>query len=152
MKIFITLILLAYIPLSLAKSSLPNSCSDYTEISKSDFILFNKAEFIDLGECIGRALLQKGKLTFLAEACEEVTEDKLSTFGIVTLSKVEAIQIGQCLGAIAYTHDRYQGKEYSYSNETYHCSQGIEAIKLLSSTTNSLKSSRDVRSVICNRY
>lgn len=153
MKIFITLILLTYIPLSVAKIALSNDCSNYKEVAESDFILFNKTEFIQLGECVGRSLLQKGKLTHLVEACNEVIEDNISPLGILSLSKVEAIQIGQCFGAVKYTHDRYQGQQYDYySDKTYHCTQGIEAAQLLSLKNKEFKSSKDIRSAICYLY
>lgn len=153
MKVLITLIFLAYIPLSLAKSLLHSSCTDYETVAQSDFILLNKTEFIQLGECVGRALLEDNRLNNLAEACSEVIEDKLSPLGILSLSKVEAIKIGQCLGAVAYVHDKYQGEKYDYySNKTYHCTQGDKAAKLLSLQTDNLRTPKDVRSVICEQY
>ncbi len=149
----IALMLLAYIPQSMAKSSLIHNCSEYEKIAESDFILLNKAEFIQLGQCVGIELMRTERMNHLVEACSEVVEDNISPLGVFSLSKVEAIKIGQCLGAVDYVYYEYNGTKYydwySDSYKTVHCTQGNVAAKSLSLQTGSLDTVQDVRTVIC---
>ena len=91
-----------------AKGSLHSACKQYQEVLESSFVLFSKKELMELGTCTGVALLKGHRLSTLVDSCNEVEEAK-SVFGIASLSKAEAIKVGQCVGVIDYIYQRYHG-------------------------------------------
>ena len=120
MKYFIGLVLfvvLCFQP-SYAKSELPYNCNEYSNVEEKNFVLFNKKQFIELGECAGEALVKAKKVYNIAAACSEVIEDKNSLLGIFSLSKVEAIKMGVCIGAINAVYTRYD-RELVLVNSRY---------------------------------
>ncbi len=154
MRLFLAVIFLSYTPFILAKSTLPTSCSSFEEVIQSDLILLKKREFIELGECVGVALLKENRLKNLPEICSEVIENKLTPLGGLSLSKLEAIKIGQCTGIINYVYERYNTKtlKYDYTDETFHCIKGIEAAKILSMQSENYQSVKKVSDVLCEYY
>lgn len=138
MKQLILLLLLICSYSANAKNTLYKECTQEEEkVSSFSLILFNKAELINLGRCVGVAAIKHGTKLDIVESCKEVVENKASALGVLTLSKAEAIQIGQCLGVINYIHNKYHN-EYTYmrnnyrrSNDTYQCKKGMSAVKTI---------------------
>ncbi len=150
MKFIIALIFLFVIQPAVAKSSLPENCMHLKETVKADFILLNKKEFIQLGECSAVALLKLGELKKLNEACAEVIEDKNNVLGILSLSKSEALKIGQCVGVINYIYERFHNEVVNGRyGEKYSCSKGIKAATYLSAQSSSMKRRDQLRDLLC---
>ena len=154
MRLILVAIFLSFTPFILAKSTLPASCSSFEEVIQSDLILLKKREFIELGECVGIALLKENRLKNLPEICSEVIENKLTPLGGLSLSKLEAIKIGQCTGIINYVYERYDSKtlKYDYSDEMFHCVKGIQAAKILTMQSDNYQSVKKVSDVLCEYY
>ena len=136
-----------------AKIQLSKECEKHTDVAKSSFILFNKQELIELGVCVSHDLLRRNKsVKDLRSACKEAIEAD-GPLGIWELSKAEAIQVGQCLGAINYVSTRFHNrkiKKYDYRYGKYVCSRGNEAIKLVSIGSDESLRDTDVRELICD--
>jgi len=139
-----------------AKVSLHSDCKEYEEMVSSSFVLFSKTELIELGACTGVALLKDHRLSTLGDSCKEALEAN-SALGIATLTKVEAIKVGQCAGVINYIYGRYHDERVGYSSYSrrgyvYSCIKGYEAVNLLSEKSQRRYSRNDVRDLLCDRY
>lgn len=157
-RLLLALLLLLISAQSLAKISLPKDCNEYQDVAKGDFILFNKAQLIQLGECIGKNQLKKGKINWLADSCAEVSEDMNNPMGILSLSKVEAIQIGMCLGVIDAIYTRFDDtiiernehySSYQRSYRKYYCIKGNPAILRLIEVGKTPMSREEIRDKLC---
>ncbi|MFT4927661.1 MAG: hypothetical protein ACI8WB_003774 [Phenylobacterium sp.] len=137
---------------SVAKEALVKSCQHLQSATKATFVLFSKKELIELGKCTGVDLIKKGQMKALELACGEVTENKASPLGIASLSMVEAIQIGQCMGVINYIYDHYHGESVeSNRNRTYQCRRDtIEAAEILS-ISESINTRDEARAKLCTK-
>jgi len=134
------LILFLFLTLSYnanAKNTPYKECvQEQEKVSSFSLILFNKAELINLGNCVGVAAIKRGNSLNIVESCKEVDEDKTNALGVLSLSKAEAIQIGQCLGVINYIHNKYHDEyinnNYNYrGNDIYQCQKGMTAVKTI---------------------
>jgi len=130
------LVLILFSQTSFAKSDLPYGCTEYTKVEDKDLVLFNKKQFIELGECAGAELVKAKKVSHISNACSEVIEDKQSLLGIFSLSKVEAIKMGVCFGAINAVYTRYDREltidSGRYRTKRYYsCKKGMEAVNTL---------------------
>jgi hypothetical protein len=131
MRHFIFFLLLVCSTTVYAKKTPYKECTQEEEnISAFSLILFNKAELINLGSCVGVAAIKRGARLDIVESCKEVVEDKVNLLGVLALSKSEAIQIGQCLGVIQYINNKYHN-EYTYNNAIYQCKKGMTAVKTI---------------------
>ncbi len=138
MRYFVLFLLVVCSTTVYAKKTFYKECTQEEEnISAFSLILFNKAELINLGSCVGVASIKRGTRLDIIESCKEVVEDKVNLLGVLALSKAEAIQIGQCLGVINYIHNKYHN-EYIYkrntyrrNNDTYQCQKGMTAVKTI---------------------
>jgi len=132
-----------------AKVSLHSDCKQYKNIADYSFVLFSKRDLIELGACTGVALLKENRLPNLVDSCKEVLEAK-SVFGIATLTKLEAIQAGQCAGVINYIYNHYHNERTNYgSKRVYSCIRGDEAVELLSKESKKTYRRNDVRDLLC---
>jgi hypothetical protein len=145
---------------SLADMRVPARCDEsVSQINKTNLMFFNSTEVIKAGECVGVELVKRGVDQELPKACGEVVENKTNVLGALSLSKKEALQIGQCLGAINYVYDRYNDETYhpsrydsyysKYKSYVYQCATGMSAVQRLISTTHSLNSRSKIRDVLC---
>lgn len=160
MKYFIGLVLfvvLCFQP-SYAKSELPYNCNEYSNVEEKNFVLFNKKQFIELGECAGEALVKAKKVYNIAAACSEVIEDKNSLLGIFSLSKVEAIKMGVCIGAINAVYTRYDrelvlvNSRYRSTKRYYSCKKGLLAVnELVASATDEYYKRSELRDILCDQ-
>ena len=157
MRHFILFLLLVCSATVYAKNTPYKECIQEEEnISKFSLILFNKAELINLGSCVGVASIKRDANLDIVESCKEVVEDKTNTLGVLSLSKAEAIQIGQCLGVINYIHNKYhnesmyQGYSYRRSNETYQCQKGMAAVKSIIELSDSRVNKLILRDALCH--
>lgn len=157
-SIIFTFILLLFSLPSFAKSELPYGCDEYSKVEEKSFVLFNKKQFIELGECAGEALVKAKKVYNIADACSEVVEDKNSLLGIFSLSKLEAIKMGVCLGAINAVYNRYDREvvtttnSYLRSKRYYSCKKGMEGVsKLISSADDEYYERSELRDILCRR-
>lgn len=156
--IVLALILILFSESSFAKNHLPYSCEEYSEVEQSSFVLFNKKQFIELGECAGAALIKSKRIYNIASACSEVVEDKNSLLGIFSLSKVEAIKIGVCLGAIKAVYNRYdrelvlENSRYRRTKRYYSCKKGMAAVnELVVSAKDEYYKRSELRDILCDR-
>lgn len=132
MRYWLGLLLLSYCFTSYGKNRLPSDCSHLQEVTELDFVLFSKKEFIELGECLAINAIKTSLPFNMIEACNEVDEDRRNLLGIFSLSKSEAIRIGQCMGAINYIYQRYNDEPVSrYSYKTYQCTKGVDAVDII---------------------
>lgn len=160
MKYFIGLVLfvvLCFQP-SYAKSELPYNCNEYSNVEEKNFVLFNKKQFIELGECAGEALVKAKKVYNIAAACSEVIEDKNSLLGIFSLSKVEAIKMGVCIGAINAVYTRYDrelvlvNSRYRSTKRYYSCKKGLLAVnELVASAKDEYYKRSELRDILCDQ-
>jgi len=145
---------------SIAEIRVPVRCEEsVAQISTTNLIFFNSTEVIKVGECVGVELVKRGVMEALPKACDEVVEHKNNLLGALSLSKKEALQIGQCMGVINYVYDRYNDEKYNtsrydsyyskYKSYVYQCVTGMTAVKKLASTTYSLSSRSKIRDVLC---
>ena len=158
LSIVFTFILLLFSLPSFAKSELPYGCDEYSKVEEKSFVLFNKKQFIELGECAGEALVKAKKVYDIADACSEVVEDKNSLLGIFSLSKLEAIKMGVCLGAINAVYNRYDREvvtatdSYRRPKRYYSCKKGMEGVsKLISSADDEYYERSELRDILCRR-
>lgn len=143
---------------SYAKNELPYGCDEYSKVEESSFVLFNKKQFIELGECAGKALVKAKKVYNIAAACSEVVEDKNSLLGIFSLSKVEAIKMGVCIGVIKAVYNRYdrelvlESSRYRSTKHYYSCKKGMAAVnELVASAKDEYYKRSELRDILCNR-
>ncbi|MBA6371518.1 hypothetical protein H4J56_08770 [Colwellia sp. BRX8-4] len=150
MRCFVLFLLLVCSTTVNAKKTLFKECTQKEEsISAFNLILFNKAELINLGSCVGVASIKHGSPLDIVESCKEVVEDKVNLLGVLTLSKAEAIKIGQCLGVIQYINNKYHN-EYTYNNGIYQCKKGMTAVKILIKLSDSKVSKTMLRDSLCH--
>lgn len=157
MKLIILLILTLTLTLTssltIAKNSLVKKCAHLQEVSESQFMLFNKKEFIELGECLAVHTIKKQRVEGLPKVCAEVVENEDNPFGIMSLSKLETIYIGQCIGTINYIYQRYDNElvnrnqgGYGYR---YACRKGIPAAKVLINQATDSISRNQIKNLLC---
>lgn len=120
-------------------------CENLDALDKKSFVLFNKKELIELGECAALEVIKSNKPYDWGKACREYIEDEQAFLGTFVLSKLEAIQIGQCIGAINYTYMRYHKEE----GRSTSCLKGKEAIRVLVTLTDDSISKRELKSLLC---
>ena len=123
--------------------------------SKAQFVLFNKKEFIELGECLAIYTAKNQHIKDLPMMCDEVTENATNPLGIMSLTKLEAIYIGQCVGTINYIYQRYNNeflvsRGYYRRSQKYFCNKGMEAVNLLKKNSSDSMSRDEVRDLLCN--
>lgn len=156
MNYLIILAILVFSSQSFAKERLPSNCSHLSEVSKASFVLFNKKEFMQLGECLAVAALKNQKKLDLVRSCNEVDEDRRNFLGILSLSKLESILLGQCMGTINYIYEHYNkervnGNRYrSSSRIVYRCKKGEKAVDILRSIDEKEVGRSDVRDLLCD--
>jgi len=155
MKLIILLIFTLTSSVTLAKNILVNECVHLQEISESQFVLFNKKEFIKLGECLAVHTIKRHKIKHLPKLCAEVIENEDNPFGIMSLSKLETIYIGQCIGTINYIYQRYDNElvnqyrgGYRYK-EIYACRRGLPAAKVLINHASDSMSRNQIKNLLC---
>ena len=157
MKYLIGLLLCLVFQPSYAKQSLPKNCSHLEGATKANFVLFSKTEFIQLGECLAISFIKKKVQLNFVESCNEVDEDRRNLLGIFSLSKYEAILIGQCKGIIDYIYQHYDNEPVnsnsnrSYSQALYHCTKGIEAVDRIRQSSTTLTTRTDLRNLLCTK-
>lgn len=143
-----------------AQEIIPPECSDFKSVKKTTFVVFNKQELMTLGRCTGVNLLKQGRGQELAQACGEVMEDRLNPLGVLSLSKAEAIKIGQCMGVIKYIHDYYHNEaiqsignaSLADKNRVYQCRRDLEAVEILMAASNDLLNTRiEIRALLCSK-
>lgn len=155
MKYIVGAILLVLVQTSNAKTTFPKDCSHLENVAKSDFVLFSKKEFIQLGECLAVSLIKKHSAVNLVESCNEVDEDRRNPLGILSLSKYEAILIGQCVGAINYIYQRYDNEPVynrpnSNSQKVYHCAKSKKAIDIIRLNKQPMLDKTDLKKLLCS--
>ncbi|WP_334059484.1 hypothetical protein [Alteromonas sp. S005] len=156
MKYLIILAILVFSSQSFAKERLPSNCAHLSEVSKASFVLFNKKEFMQLGECLAIAALKNQKKLDLKRSCNEVDEDRRNFFGILSLSKLESILLGQCMGTINYIYEHYNKERvnhYRYRTNrriVYRCNKGMKAVDILRSINEKEVGRSDVRDLLCD--
>lgn len=155
MKYLLLIILFVFIQPSFAKDTLIKDCAHLENANESEFVLFNKKEFIQLGECVAVSLIKKQSILNLPLACDEVIEDHSNPLGIFSLSKLEAIYIGQCLGIVNYIYEHYHDEKvyrydrWSNSNNKYRCVKGINAVNILRTIKSDRLDRNDIRDMLC---
>lgn len=156
MKYLIILAILVFSSQSFAKERLPSNCAHLSEVSKASFVLFNKKEFMQLGECLAIAALKNQKKLDLVRSCNEVDEDRRNFLGILSLSKLESILLGQCMGTINYIYEHYNKERvnhYRYRTNrriVYRCYRGEKAVDILRSIKKEEVGRNDVRDLLCD--
>ncbi|MGK2233225.1 hypothetical protein [Colwellia polaris] len=152
MKYLIGLIFCLMIQVSFAKESLPKDCSHLQTAMEADFVLLSKKEFIELGECLAVNLIKKRTPLNVVESCNEVDEDRRNLLGIFSLSKLEAILIGQCMGTINYIYEHYDNEpvlSYNYQTKIYQCTKGVQAVDILRQSRAKSYSRTVLRDLLC---
>jgi hypothetical protein len=140
----------------LAKELLPKDCSHLQDVAEADFVLLRKKDFIELGECLAVSLIKKRTPLNVAESCNEVDENRRNILGILSLSKLEAILIGHCVGTINYIYQHYDNEPvstYSYNSrktKRYQCTKGLQAVDILRQSTANLYSRTKLRDLLCS--
>jgi hypothetical protein len=140
---------------SLAKEALVDDCSHLKGASEAEFALFSKKEFIELGECLAVYTIERKPILDLPMLCDEVREDETNPLGNWSLTKLEAIYIGQCLGVIDYVYKRYNRQfvmrrnSWNTQNEKYSCYRGGDAVKIIRKEASIKMSEYDIRDLIC---
>lgn len=156
MKYLIILAILVFSSQSFAKERLPSNCSHLSEVSKASFVVFNKKEFMQLGECLAIAALKNQKKLDLVQSCNEVDEDRRNFLGILSLSKLESILLGQCMGTINYIYEHYNKERvsdnrYRSSNRiVYRCNKGVKAVDILRNIKTEEIGREDIRELLCD--
>jgi len=155
MRYLVGIFLFSLIQVSYAKETLPKDCSHLQSATEADFVLFSKKEFIQLGECLAVSLIKERTPLNLFESCNEVDEDRRNILGIFSLSKLEAILMGQCVGAINYIYRHYDSEpvsEYRYrSSQTkkYQCIKGLHAVDLIRQSSSNSITRTKLRDLLC---
>ena len=120
-------------------------CESLDALDAKSFVLFNKKELIELGECVALEVIKSNKSYDWGKTCREYIEDEQTILGTFVLSKLEAIQIGQCVGAINYTYMRYHKEERHSAS----CLKGKAAIQVLANLTDNSINKRELKSLLC---
>jgi hypothetical protein len=152
MKYLIGFIFLFFSHLSYSKQSLPEDCSYLKDVVEADLVLFNKKEFIQLGECLAVNRLKTQSDIDLVRSCKEVDEDRRNYLGILSLSKLEAILIGQCIGSINYIYEHYNNEftnNWRNSSEKYTCIKGKEAVYRIMYSSMAFFNRANLRNRLC---
>lgn len=155
MKFLFTFVLILLTQPSLAKEALVDDCSHLKDASESEFALFSKKEFIELGECLAVYTIERRAIVDLPMLCDEVIEDESNPLGNWSLTKLEAIYIGQCLGVIDYVYKRYnkqfvlRNNSWNTRNKKYSCYRGGDAVKVLRKKASNKMSEYDIRDLLC---
>ncbi|WP_010561988.1 hypothetical protein [Pseudoalteromonas spongiae] len=151
MRHWLGLLLLLCCFTSYGKERLPSDCSHLQSVTELDFVLFSKKEFIELGECLAINAIKSNLPFNMLEACNEVDEDRRNILGIFSLSKSEAIRIGQCVGAINYIYQRYNDEPVNhYSYRTYQCTKGIYAVDIIRAGLFGEVNRKNLRKALCH--
>tara|TARA_R110001599_G_scaffold82854_2_gene222839 strand:- start:32016 stop:32492 length:477 start_codon:yes stop_codon:yes gene_type:complete len=156
MKYLIGFILCTVFQVSFAKDSLSKDCSHLQSATEADFVLLSKKEFIELGECLAISLIKKRVPLNVVESCNEVDEDRRNILGIFSLSKLEAILIGQCVGTINYIYQHYDNEPVStyryrsHQTKKYQCTKGLQAVDILRQSTENSYSRTKLRDLLCS--
>jgi len=148
------LILCSIIQMSYANESLPEDCSHLQSVKEADFVLFSKKDFVALGECLAINLIKQKAPLNLLESCNEVDEDRRNILGILSLSKLEAILMGQCVGAINYIYQHYDNEPvstYGVETKTYQCTKGFSAVDIIRQSASDSISRTKLRDLLCSR-
>jgi len=154
-KYLIILVLFFVTPLGHTKETLPADCSHLGSVTEANFVLFNKKELMQLGECLAITYLKKTEKLNLVKSCNEVDEDRRNFLGILSLSKLESILIGQCVGAINYVYEHYHNENVGDVNgsiayrKIYRCIKGEEAIDVIRQSPVTELDRREVRHLLC---
>jgi len=155
MRYFVGVFLFSFMQVSYAKETLPEDCSHLQSITEANFVLFSKKEFIKLGECLAVSSIKERASLNLFESCNEVDEDRRNILGIFSLSKLEAILMGQCVGAINYIYQRYDNEpvsEYSYrssQSRKYQCRKGFDAVDIIRRSSRNSITRTKLRDLLC---
>ncbi|MBU2925808.1 hypothetical protein Q4530_01105 [Colwellia sp. 1_MG-2023] len=156
MKFLVGLLLCLLFQNSYAKETLIEDCRHLENATEADFVLFSKKEFIQLGECLAVSFIKKRIELDLIESCNEVDEDKRNFLGVLSLSKLEAIKIGQCIGVINFIYQHYDNEPVnswgSYKYKTYHCLKGNRAVDRIIRSRATLLNKQDIRKLLCEVY
>ena len=89
-------------------------------------------------------------------SCNEVDEDRRNFLGILSLSKLESILLGQCTGTINYIYEHYNnerinGNKYRSSNRiVYRCKKGVKAVDILRNIKTEEIGREDIRELLCD--
>jgi len=143
-SIFVLFFLTLFTPSTLGKVSM-KTCENLDALDTKSFVLFNKKELVELGECVALEIIKSNKSYDWGKTCREYIEDEQAIIGTFVLSKLEAIQIGQCIGAINYTYMRYHKEERHSAS----CLKGKEAIQVLATLTDDSINKRELKSLLC---
>lgn len=122
-----------------------NSCENLDALDSQRFVLFNKKDLIELGECVALEVIKSDKPYDWGTTCREFLEDERAILGNLVLSKLEAIQIGQCVGAINYIYMRYHKED----RNSERCLKGKDAIQVLAILRDDSITKRELRSLLC---
>jgi hypothetical protein len=156
MKFLVGILLCLFFQNSYAKETLIEDCSHLENVTEADFVIFSKKEFLQLGECLGVSFIKKKIELDLIESCNEVDEDKRNFLGILSLSKLEVIKIGQCIGVINFIYQHYDNEPVNdgsnYKHKTYHCLKGNRAIEQIIRSRATLLNRQDIRKLLCEAY
>jgi hypothetical protein len=156
-KFLIAVFFVVFSQVSFAKNTLVDDCSHLKEASEAQFTLFNKTEFIQLGECLAVHTIKRGPITDLPMLCDEVREDDSTPLGNWSLTKLEAIYIGQCVGVINYIYQRYNEESVSLNNyrygrsKKYYCVRGESAVKILRESNHEESNRADILNLLCTQ-
>lgn len=144
-----------FIPICSASENMAAECGHNKIEGFSDLLFFNKMDSIKLGECVGGKTIKKKSIVNLPSACDEVIEDKLNPLGIMSLTQLEAIQIGLCRGVINYINQHYHNEavpkhltNYNY-NKKYFCRDGFDAVNIIRKSSSDKHNRSDVRDLLC---
>lgn len=152
MKYWLGLLLISLCFNCQGKNRLPNDCTHLQKVTELDFVLFSKKEFIELGECLAINAIKSSLPFNMIEACNEVDEDRRNFLGIFSLSKTEAIRIGQCIGAINYIYQRYNDEPVNrYNYNTYRCTKGLDAVDIIRAGLFSDVNRKNLRKALCHK-
>ncbi|GHB59019.1 hypothetical protein GCM10008107_05180 [Psychrosphaera saromensis] len=155
MKFVIVFSLLFFSHISYSKESLPDDCIHLKSVGKANFVLLNKKEFIQLGECLAIHFIKKHSELDLVRSCNEVDEDRRNLLGILSLSKLEAILIGQCVGAIKYIYQHYNNEPINNSSNrwqstyVYRCIKGKKAVDKIRYSSKKLLNRTNLLKLLC---
>ncbi|MDT0628054.1 hypothetical protein [Alteromonas sp. W364] len=122
-------------------------CDNLETLDAQHFVLFNKKELIELGECLALEVLKGNNAYDWGNTCREYIEDEQAILGTLVLSKLEAIQIGQCVGAINYIYVRYHKEEGQFAS----CFKGKKAVQLLADLRGDSLNKRELKTLLCRR-
>jgi hypothetical protein len=155
MRILILCLFIIFTQTSFAKDGLVNDCAHLKEASEVQLAIFSKKELIELGECLAVYTIERKSIIDLPMFCGEVIEDESTPLGDWSLTKLEAIYIGQCFGVVDYIYTRYNKQFFIVnnngyrSNRKYSCYRGGDAVKILRKKASNKMSEYDIRDLLC---